>query len=64
VAQKNHRQLLEITAEVMRCRPNTWLLLVGEGPLVPEVRQHAERLGISEQVVFAGVRSDVPRLML
>jgi glycosyltransferase involved in cell wall biosynthesis len=64
VEQKNHGQLLEIAAEVMRRRSDTWLLLVGEGPLLPEVQRHAEELGISQRVVFAGVRPDVPRLML
>jgi glycosyltransferase involved in cell wall biosynthesis len=64
VEQKNHRQLLDISAEVMRRRPNAWLLLVGEGPLVPEVKRRAKELGITQRVVFAGVRPDVPRLML
>lgn len=64
VEQKNHGKLLEIAAAAMRHRTDLWLLLVGEGTLVPEVQRRAQELGISERVVFAGVRTDVPRLML
>jgi glycosyltransferase involved in cell wall biosynthesis len=64
VTVKNHRFLLEITAEVIKHQKNVYLLLVGEGPLKPEITQQARELGLGDRVIFAGARSDVPRLML
>lgn len=39
------------------------LVLVGRGPLEPELRALAERLGIANQVVWAGFREDIPVVM-
>jgi glycosyltransferase involved in cell wall biosynthesis len=39
------------------------LLLIGDGPLRPAVEQQVAELDLSGQVIFAGVRSDVPQLM-
>jgi glycosyltransferase involved in cell wall biosynthesis len=40
------------------------LLLIGDGPLRLDIKQKVSQLGLSDHVVFAGLRSDVPRLML
>ena len=57
-AQKNHSGLLDIFAEVHRRRPNARLLLLGTGALEADIRAKAESLGLSDSVLFAGVRSD------
>jgi glycosyltransferase involved in cell wall biosynthesis len=61
--QKNHDFLIDIFAEVLRRRPESRLVLVGEGPLRPVIEEKAARLKFSTRVIFAGVRPDVPRLM-
>lgn len=61
--QKNHAFLVEIAAEVIRRDPNTCLLLVGDGPLRKSIQDQVNDMGLAQHVVFAGVRSDVPRLM-
>jgi glycosyltransferase involved in cell wall biosynthesis len=61
---KNHAFLLDIAAEVVKRRPEVRFLLVGEGPLRPAMEAKAHNLGIEKNVIFAGVRADVPRLML
>lgn len=61
--QKNHRFLLRIFAELMRKRTEAVLLLVGEGELRADAEKLAEELGIRKNVIFAGLRSDVPRLL-
>lgn len=61
--QKNHSFLLEIFAQITAQRPNAVLLLIGGGELEQNIRQKAERLGIADKVIFAGVRSDVPELL-
>ena len=40
------------------------LLLLGNGSLRPEIEERVARLGLTDKVIFAGVRADVPRLML
>ena len=60
---KNHDFLVDIFSEVNRRRPDAKLLLIGEGPLRPAIEQKVNMLGLKDRVIFAGVRSDVPRLM-
>jgi glycosyltransferase involved in cell wall biosynthesis len=62
--QKNHRFLLEIAVAVLRCRPGVHFLLVGDGPLRPEIEASARQLGLSREIHFVGIRTDVPRLMV
>ena len=61
--QKNHAFLLDIFAAIHSADPAARLLLVGEGELEQTVREKAERLGLTDAVVFTGVRSDIPRLL-
>ena len=62
--QKNHCFLLEIFRSVADADPSTRLLLIGEGPLRPAIARRVTELGLAERVVFAGLRPDVPRLLL
>jgi glycosyltransferase involved in cell wall biosynthesis len=61
--QKNHSKILEIAEALFARDKETYLLLVGDGPLRPEVEQLAREKGIADRVVFAGVRADVPRIL-
>ncbi len=61
--QKNHEFLLNVFAHVQRQRPKAVLLLVGEGPLRPGIESKIKSLGLEQQVVLAGIRPDIPRLM-
>ena len=61
--QKNHTFLLDIFAVVKRLNSKSVLLLVGDGDLRAEMEQKAATLGISDHVIFTGIRSDVPDLM-
>jgi glycosyltransferase involved in cell wall biosynthesis len=63
-AVKNHEFLLRVHAEILRKIPNARLLLVGQGPLEPQIRSLAGQLGILHRVTFAGGRADVVRIML
>ncbi|TKJ32447.1 MAG: glycosyltransferase [Planctomycetes bacterium B3_Pla] len=60
---KNHRFLVQVFAEMAKQRSDACLLLIGHGPLRPEIEQQVRDLNLRSKVVFAGVRSDVPRLM-
>ncbi|MFI5364871.1 MAG: glycosyltransferase [Candidatus Binatia bacterium] len=64
VAQKGYHHLISAFADV--CRRSTIsprLVLVGDGPLRADLQRQAQREGISDLVLFTGVRSDVPRLL-
>lgn len=61
--QKNHGQLLDIYAEIAKKQPQSKLLLVGQGKLQDQTREKAKALGIADRVIFAGVRSDIPRVL-
>lgn len=60
---KNHSFIIRIFAEVLKKEGNARLLLVGEGELRKEAEKQAEELGIKEHILFAGLRSDVPRML-
>ena len=61
--QKNHAFLLKIFATLHARRPDSALLLAGDGPLRPKIAEQARRLGLSEAVRFLGLREDVPALL-
>lgn len=61
--QKNHKFLLKVYAQIHRHRPDSRLLLIGEGLLEAEIRQWAKRLNLEESVYFMGNRNDVHKLM-
>ena len=63
LAVKNHRVLVDMLAALRGRVPDPRLLLVGDGPLKGELAARAERLGVASRVIFAGVRTDVPRLL-
>lgn len=61
--QKNQDFLLEVFAQVKRRRPESRLLLVGEGELLGRLKEKAGELGVAESVIFYGPASRVERLL-
>ncbi len=61
--QKNHAFLVDIAAAVAARDANARVLLVGDGPLLPDIERQVARTGLADRVVFVGARYDVPRLM-
>ncbi len=60
---KNHRYLIEIFKSISDKRSDAVLLLVGGGPLRQEIEYKIESLGLTDRVIFAGIRSDVNKLL-
>ncbi len=60
VAAKGGALLLEAAKSVLAALPDTTFVLVGGGPARGEWEAMAARLGIAGNVVFAGVRRDMP----
>lgn len=63
VPQKNHNFLIKVFCELKKTNENSKLVLVGTGPLESDIKKSCDELKIREDVVFAGVRDDIPSLL-
>lgn len=61
--QKGLSDLLAAMPEIRDHFPSVRLLLVGQGELADVLAQEAQMLGISNEIVFAGQRTDVTRVL-
>ncbi|PRY82703.1 glycosyltransferase family 1 protein [Alkalibacterium olivapovliticus] len=61
--QKNHSFLIDIFNEIIQIKPESTLLLIGEGSLEEEIKEKVNRLNLTEAVCFMGVRDDIPRIL-
>ncbi len=59
---KNHTFILDVFAEIVK-NIDAKLLLVGGGDLKDYIKEKSIKLGISDKVIFTGVRPDVPDLL-
>ncbi len=62
VVQKNHDFLIKIFQEIHKKNEDTVLVMVGEGPLLEEMKQKVNRLNLSDCVIFTGQRDDTNQL--
>lgn len=62
-SQKNHSFIIDIFAETLKKNSNSVLLLVGEGSLRKSIEEKVNSLGIKNNVIFAGLRTDVNELL-
>ena len=61
--QKGYTYLLDAAAEVLKVKPETYFLIIGDGPLTDELTQKAQQLPAHQQVILTGARADVPELL-
>lgn len=62
--QKNHKFLFDIFESVVKGNTKAKLLLIGEGDLQDEMREVAEKRKLDINIIFAGLRKDIPELMM
>lgn len=62
-SQKGHEYLLRVIPEVLQHHPQVIFAIVGDGPLLPDLKRQADELGIASAVRFLGTRGDVYRLL-
>jgi glycosyltransferase involved in cell wall biosynthesis len=55
--------MIRAVAQVADVDPRVRLLVVGDGPLRADLERCASDLGITERVIFTGMRSDIPGLL-
>jgi glycosyltransferase involved in cell wall biosynthesis len=63
VDHKDHRTLLRAAAIVCARRPETRVVIVGDGSLKADLRVLAAEAGIADNVLFTGFRDDVDALL-
>lgn len=61
--EKNHFYLLNVFKIYCKNHPNSILLLVGDGTLKKQIVSKVNELGLKEQVLFLGNRSDVNKIL-
>jgi glycosyltransferase involved in cell wall biosynthesis len=61
--QKAPQYFVQAIPPVVKEFPHAKFLLIGDGPLQPELEKLAEKLGVRDSVLFLGWRSDVEHLL-
>ena len=60
---KNHSFTLKWFHEFIKSVPNSKLILIGDGPLKKEMMELSDSLGVSDRVIFTGIRDDVYKIL-
>ena len=60
--QKNHDFIIDVFNELLKKKPNSKLLLIGDGPLQNKIKNKVNTLNLNQNVIFLGLRSDVSLL--
>jgi len=61
--EKNTGLLIEALPQVRKTIPDAVLLVVGDGPEMPRLREQAEAAGVADAVDFLGENMEVPALL-
>jgi len=61
--QKGHRHLIEAVPTIIDRFPQTRFLFIGEGELKASLEEQVKKLGLEQQIIFAGIRQDVPEVL-
>ncbi len=56
--------MIRALPQVLTSHPNTYYLIVGSGSHQDSLIAEADKAGVRERVIFAGLRKDVPRLLV
>lgn len=61
--QKNQQFVIGVFKELLGIKENAKLFLIGSGHMIDDVKQIANKMGISERVVFTGSLSNVEEML-
>ena len=59
IPQKNHTFLIDVFNEYHKKEPNSVLLLIGQGPLVNDIKNKVESLKLNDSVKFLGQKNNI-----
>ena len=63
IPRKGHRYLLEIAPKLCSLFPNLKIVFFGQGPLREDLEKYVSKHSLSEIVIFAGFRKDMPKIL-
>lgn len=63
VPEKGYRYLLDSMHELCKTHHNIALIIVGDGPLVHQLKQQVKERKLESRVSFLGIRNDTPELL-
>lgn len=61
--RKDHKLFLKSAVEILKTKPNAIFIVAGDGPMLLEIKEFADTLGISKKVSFLGWRDDIRPLI-
>jgi len=61
---KGIQYVIRALPAILASNPNTYYLVVGDGSHRDALVEEVKKIGVGDRVVFAGMRRDVPRLLL
>jgi len=61
--KKGHRTLLDCIPAVLKEKPDTLFLIVGNGPQEKNINKKIEAMGLTEKIVMLGLRHDIPQIL-
>ncbi|QSQ09405.1 N-acetyl-alpha-D-glucosaminyl L-malate synthase [Koleobacter methoxysyntrophicus] len=61
--QKDLSTLLRAVSRLISLVPDVRFIMVGDGPLRPQLEKEAENLNIRDKVIFTGYRHDIPKIL-
>jgi len=61
--EKGHEVLLSAAKAVISKRPDAKFILAGEGPEEENIKKKAIQMNITNSVIFAGFRTDIPKFL-
>lgn len=62
--QKNHTFLIDIFEKIYQKNKNAILLLVGKGELEQQIKNQVKEKKLDKNVIFLGIRKDIPELLM
>lgn len=63
VDSKNHDFIIEVFKRLNKIRPDSVLLLIGEGELKEKIKEKVQKYDLSGKVYILGNRNDIPELL-
>jgi len=58
--QKGNKYFVDAAASLLKERTNLKFLMVGDGPLMEDLKKQCEQEGISDDVIFTGFQANIP----
>ena len=62
-AQKNPLEWITVAEKISREIPNCRFLMVGDGPLLPQVKSILREKNLAEKFIFPGIQRNVPQVL-